>query len=283
MMAMYDLFAPHYDAVTGDSVTEAAFIDHILRRAYPQPVTLLEVACGTGGIIESLADGYQVAGLDISPGMLAVARAKLPAGTPLHLADMSRFSLGVRFDAVICVYHGINHLLGFPAWESFFDCVLEHLNEGGIFIFDVLTLGNLQKMASAPEMVQRFGDNSLRVTVRTSDGAVFGWNFEVLELQRDGRYKSLREVINTTSFPSAQIRAALSKRFAGIKMLEATAAWPARGRTGPGSCAPDRGPRLEPRRSAGRWSGSARVRADVASGRCPSLVAFGQHGDDQLS
>ncbi|MDR2985731.1 MAG: class I SAM-dependent methyltransferase [Nocardiopsaceae bacterium] len=219
-MAIYDLFAPHYDAVTGDSTTEAAFIDHILRRAYPQPVTLLEVACGTGGIIESLADRYQVAGLDISPGMLAVARAKLPAGTPLHLADMSRFSLGARFDAVICVYHGINHLLGFPAWESFFDCVLEHLNEGGIFIFDVLTLDNLQKMTSSPEMVQRFGDNCLRVTVHTSDGAVFGWNFEVLELQRDGAYKSLTEIVDTTSFPPAQIRASLSARFAGVKMIE---------------------------------------------------------------
>jgi len=219
-MAVYDLFAPHYDAVTGDSTTEAAFIDHILRRAHPRPVTLLEVACGTGGIIGSLADRYQVAGLDISPGMLAVARAKLPAGTPLHLADMSRFSLGLRFDAVICVYHGINHLLGFPAWESFFDCVLEHLNEGGIFIFDVLTLGNLQKMTSSAQTVHRFGDNCLRLTVQTSDGAVFGWNFEVLELQRDGRYKSLTAVVNTTSFPPAQIRAALGERFAGIKMIE---------------------------------------------------------------
>ena len=177
-MAIYDLFAPHYDAVTGDSATEAAFIDRVLRRAHPQPVTLLEVACGTGGIIESLADGYQVAGLDISPGMVAVARAKLPAGTPLHLADMSHFSLGVRFDAIICVYHGINHLLDFAAWESFFDCAVEHLNDDGILIFDVLTIGNLQKMASAPEIVQRFGENSLRTTVRTSDGAVFGWNVE---------------------------------------------------------------------------------------------------------
>ena len=219
-MAIYDLFAPHYDAVTGDSATEAAFIDRVLRRAHPQPVTLLEVACGTGGIIESLADGYHVAGLDISPGMVAVARAKLPAGTPLHLADMSHFSLGVRFDAIICVYHGINHLLDFAAWESFFGCAVEHLNDDGILIFDVLTIGNLQKMASAPEIVQRFGENSLRTTVRTSDGAVFGWNVEVLELQRDGRYKSLTEVIKTTSFPPARIRAALSERFAGIAMIE---------------------------------------------------------------
>src|SRR6266480_5255749 len=104
-MAMYDLFAPHYDAVTGDSASEAAFIDHILRRAHPRPVTLLEVACGTGGIIASLAGSYQVAGLDISPGMLAVARRKLPGGIPLYEADMSSFALNAKFDAVICVYH----------------------------------------------------------------------------------------------------------------------------------------------------------------------------------
>jgi len=254
-MAIYDLFAPHYDAVTGDSATEAAFIDHILQRVHPRPVTLLEVACGTGGIIESLAGSYQVAGLDISPGMLAVARAKLPAGTPLHLADMSRFSLGVRFDAVICVYHGINHLLGFPAWESFFDCVLEHLNEGGVFIFDVLTLGNLRKMTSAPQMVHRFGGNCLRLTVQTSDGAMFGWNFEVQELQRDGRYKSLTAVVNTTSFPPGRIRAALGERFAGIRMIE----------------------------SDGSLAGEGEDRTwFVCDGPLTSSFAFGQHGDDQL-
>lgn len=219
-MASYDLFAPHYDAVTGNASTEAKFIDHVIKRAHPRPVTLLEVACGTGGIIQLLAGSYQVAGLDVSPGMLAVAREKLPEGTPLHLADMSRFDLGVKFDAVICVYHGINHLLGFPAWESFFDCALAHLNDGGIFIFDVLTIGSLQRMASSPDIVQQFGENRLRITVRTSDGAVFGWNIEMLELQRDGGYKSLTEVINTTSFPPAQIRAALSGRFAGIEMIE---------------------------------------------------------------
>lgn len=223
-MATYDLFAPHYDAVTGNASTEAEFIDHVVKRAHPRPVTLLEVACGTGGIIQLLAGRYQVAGLDVSPGMLAVAREKLPEGTPLHLADMSRFSLSARFDVVICVYHGINHLLGFSAWEGFFDCALEHLNDGGVLIFDVLTIENLQKLASSPDIVQQFGDNRLRIKVRTSEGAVFGWNIEVLELQRDGRYKSLTEVINTTSFPPAQILAALNGRFASVEIIESDGA-----------------------------------------------------------
>src|SRR5437764_218884 len=221
-MAVYDLLAPHYDAVSGDSATEAAFVDHVLRRAHPRPVTLLEVACGTGGIIASLADRYQVAGLDISPGMLAVARGKLPGGIPLHLADMSRFRLGAGFDAVICVYHGINHLLGFPAWKSFFDCALEHLNDGGVFVFDVLTISTLQRIADGPEIVQQFGENYLRITVQASGEAKrkFGWNIEVREHQRDGSYKTLTEVIDTASFPLGDVRAALSERFAGVEIIE---------------------------------------------------------------
>ena len=131
-MAIYDVLARYYDAVTGDSSTESAFIDGIIKRARgDQAVTLLEVACGTGEIIAALASGYQVSGLDISPSMLDVARKKLPEGTPLHVADMSRFRLNVKFDAIICVYHGINHLLDFSAWESFFGCAYRHLNEIG--------------------------------------------------------------------------------------------------------------------------------------------------------
>ena len=34
MMAVYDLLAPHYDAVTGDSAAEAAFIHDIIQRRH---------------------------------------------------------------------------------------------------------------------------------------------------------------------------------------------------------------------------------------------------------
>jgi cyclopropane fatty-acyl-phospholipid synthase-like methyltransferase len=219
-VAVYDSLARHYDAVTGDSSTETAFIDGVIKRAHPGAVTLLEVACGTGGILVSLAGRYQVAGLDISPGMLAVAREKLPPGVPLHLADMSRFQLGVRFDAVICVYHGINHLLGFPAWESFFDCARRHLNEGGVLVFDTYTIGSLEVMAAMPEIVQEFGANSLHIRVRPSDESVFDWHIEVRERQRDGGYELLTENIRTAAFPPERIQKALSARFAAIEIFE---------------------------------------------------------------
>jgi SAM-dependent methyltransferase len=219
-VAIYDVLARHYDAVTGDSSTESGFIDNIIKGARGQAVTLLEIACGTGGIIAALAGGYQVSGLDISPGMLALARKKLPEGIPLHLADMSRFTLNVKFDAIICVYHGINHLLDFSAWESFFDCAYRHLNDGGVLVFDTYTVSGLKMMASTPETVQQFGENYLHMRVQTDDEVVFDWNIELFELQRDGGYKSFTEVIRTVTFSPEKIQKSLSERFVNIVTME---------------------------------------------------------------
>jgi SAM-dependent methyltransferase len=218
-VAAYDLLAPYYDAATGDAATETAFIESVIKNAHPNPVALLEVACGTGGIINSLAGRYRVAGLDISPGMLAVARDKLPEGTPLYLADMSRFELEARFDAVFCVYYGVNHLLSFSAWKSFFDCAHRHLNAGGVLAFDIFTMDDLEVMAGSPETVQQFGENYLRIRVRASGEATFDWDIEAA-VQRNGRRELLTEVIRTAAFPPGEIRDALSERFTGIKIIE---------------------------------------------------------------
>jgi SAM-dependent methyltransferase len=220
-VAIYDVLARHYDDVTGDSSTESAFIDGVIKRARgDQAVTLLEVACGTGEIIAALASGYQVSGLDISPSMLEVARKKLPEGTPLHVADMSHFRLNVKFDAIICVYHGINHLLEFSAWESFFDCAYRHLNDGGVLVFDTYTASGLKMMATTPGTVEQFGENYLHTSVETNDEIVFDWNIELCEIQGDGRYKSLTEVIRTVTFSPEKIRESLGQRFANIVTIE---------------------------------------------------------------
>ncbi len=218
-MVAYDALAAHYDAVTGDCATEAALIDGIIRRTCGRTVTLLEVACGTGGIIASLAARYQVSGLDIAPAMLAVAREKLPEGTPLYLADMSSFDLSTTFDAIICVYHGINHLLNFSDWEGFFDCAYRHLNGSGVLIFDMITLQDLEMMASGPRTVQQFGDNYLLTTVRTSSKVVFDWHVEVFERQSSGKYILIPQVIRTTSFAHDKVLKALDERFSSISTI----------------------------------------------------------------
>ena len=151
--------------------------------------------------------------------MLAVARKKLPAGIPLHLADMSSFELNAKFDVVICIYHGINHLLSFSDWKGFFDCAYRHLNDGGVLCFDIFTLADLRTIASMPETVEQFDENYLRIRVRESTEAVFDWNIE-LELRENGRRELLTEVIRTASFPPEKIREELSERFVNVEIIE---------------------------------------------------------------
>jgi SAM-dependent methyltransferase len=219
-MAVYDLLAPHYDAVTGDSAVEAAFIHDIIERRHRQAATLLDLACGTGSITAPLAGAYRVSGLDISPGMLAIAREKLPGRTQLYLADMSSFRLNARFDVIICAYQGINHLLSLAAWKSSFDRAYEHLNRGGLFVFDIATVSHLHQMARIPRIVQEFAGNYLLIRVRTADGVTFDWHIEVYELQQDGRYRLLTQTIRLRSFPLADIREALHARFSSIELLD---------------------------------------------------------------
>lgn len=218
-MSAYDLLAPHYDVVTGDPVTEAALVRGILERRHSRAATLLDVACGTGAITAVLAGTYQVSGLDISPAMLVVARGKLP-GTPLYLADMASFKLDARFDAIVCTYQGVNHLLGWPAWDGFFGCVHDHLNDGGLFVFDIATITYLMTMASIPQVVQPFGDNYLLIRVSMIDDRIFSWHVEVFELQPDGRYRLLTETVRMRSFGIDQIRAALRSRFADLETID---------------------------------------------------------------
>jgi SAM-dependent methyltransferase len=219
MMAVYDLLARHYDAVTGDSATEAAFIHDLIARRHRQATTVLDLACGTGSITTLLASAYQVSGLDISPGMLAVAREKLLGRTPLYLADMTSFRLDASFDVIVCAYQGINHLLSLAAWKSSFACAYQHLNRGGLFVFDITTVSHLVQMASVPRIVEEFAGNYLLIRVRTVDGMVFDWHIEVHELQQDGGYKLITQTIRLRSFPLADIREALRTRFSNVEIF----------------------------------------------------------------
>jgi SAM-dependent methyltransferase len=218
-MATYDLLASHYDAVTGDPATEALLIKDVIDRRHDRVTTLLDVACGTGAVTSLLSRAYQVSGLDISAGMLAVARKKLPGGTPLYVADMTSFRLSARFDAIVCAYQGVNHLLSLPAWKSFFRRAYWHLNAGGVLVFDIATLRYLMAMAGTPRLVQRFDSNYLLIRVRMANGALFRWHIEVYERQRDGKYTLLTQAIEMTSFPVAQIREALGRWFTDIEIV----------------------------------------------------------------
>lgn len=150
----YDVFAEYYD----DFMTEKAtkfFVETYIRLIKEKSSfgndlnnkSLLELGCGTGSLLVYFKKIFKnVTGLERSKNMLKFAKKKLPDVKFVN-ADMVNFSLNERYDVIIIAYDTINHILNEDDWCQTFNNVYNHLNEGGVFLFDCNTQEKLSFMA----------------------------------------------------------------------------------------------------------------------------------------
>lgn len=216
----YDDLARFYDAVHGDRPDALARIRVLITRHRPGARSVLELACGTGSVLAQL-DDLEVTGVDLSPQMQAIARAKL-AEAHLIRGDMTTVRLGEAFDVVLCVYDSINHLLRFEEWEAAFDTACAHLAPGGVFVVDLNTRERLEAFAAGASIAQDFGAaNVIVIDVEETGDVVFVWRFRVFEHVGDASYRLHEETIREAVFPLDRIRAALAERFAHVEETDA--------------------------------------------------------------
>jgi SAM-dependent methyltransferase len=152
---LYDAVAPIYDEwqqwkgmkpfAMVAAVKLAAVLRREARRATrrrPEPFAHLDLGCGTGTTLIELRrrqPDWRLAGIDVSAGMLAAARAKPTAET----ITWARARLGdplpgaAAFDSCSLLYDTLNHLLEPGAWTRALGTVADVLRPGGLLIFDV--------------------------------------------------------------------------------------------------------------------------------------------------
>ena len=106
MSDLYTDLADLYDVVFDWEIEEE--VDWLVERLGPGCRTVLEPGCGSGRMFGPLVRrGLVVTGLDLSPAMVARARARGDA--TVVLADMRDFDLGV-FDGAVCPINTLGHL-----------------------------------------------------------------------------------------------------------------------------------------------------------------------------
>lgn len=172
----YDAFARAYDAYTADYEYDRwiaavlAIADDLGLRGRET----LDAACGTANsTLPLIARGLDVSACDLSPGMVAQARRKLPDHRRVGVADMRALGLEDRFDLVTCLDDGLNYLLGEEDLRAGLGGLARSLRPGGLLVFDVNTLGTLRAAYSGVHEYAT-GDWRFRWTGHSSRAAPSG-------------------------------------------------------------------------------------------------------------
>ncbi|WP_042142099.1 class I SAM-dependent methyltransferase [Paucisalibacillus sp. EB02] len=112
---------------------------------------ILDLCCGTGQLAYYfLTKGYKVTGIDFSEDMLYHAK-KLNKSfietekAEFYCDDARYFSLNKKYPNIVSTYDALNHLEDDLSLQQCFQQVFEHLEENGIFIFDLNTKLGLSK------------------------------------------------------------------------------------------------------------------------------------------
>ena len=105
-------------------------------------LSFLDLGCGTGTLLlalRTLHPRWRLCGLDVSPGMLAVAGTKPEHETVLWARGRLPGSLpfAERFDVVGAFYDTLNHLPDRDALAATFRTVASVLRPGGLLVFDL--------------------------------------------------------------------------------------------------------------------------------------------------
>jgi SAM-dependent methyltransferase len=211
-MAQYDSFARFYDAVNGEPGDRVSQILGFIEQYRPRTRSVLELGCGTGAILAGLGSGFSLTGLDLSGEMLTYARRRCP-GARLIRGDITAFSLSEKFDVVVCVHDTLNHVTTFEGWTSVFANVADHLHDGGLFIFDLNTLGRFRDLGDMAPWVFDFDGNTLIMDVDFDAEPIATWNIRIFERQRDDSFELHHESILELGVALNQVRDALVPDF----------------------------------------------------------------------
>ncbi|NNF97449.1 MAG: class I SAM-dependent methyltransferase [Halobacteria archaeon] len=94
--------------------------------------TLFHLGCGAGGNDYIFKKYFKVTGIDISDGMLEIAKKINPEVTYLH-GDMRSIELNERFDAV-AIPDSIDYMTSLPELRSAISTACKHLKPGGVLL-----------------------------------------------------------------------------------------------------------------------------------------------------
>lgn len=136
----YVKYADVYDVLYGSREVDEAFYLECVRATLGPEGEVLEIGCGTGRLSQRLLRaGYRLTCIDASAHMLEQAKRTLAEfGDRVRIVheDACSLRLGRRFKLALAPFAVVAHLLTNEDRHRAYRNVFEHLEPGGLFIFD---------------------------------------------------------------------------------------------------------------------------------------------------
>jgi SAM-dependent methyltransferase len=200
--------AARYDADTADMPVEPV-VDFLLPLAGGGA---LELAIGTGRIAVPLAEhGIRVAGIDLSPDMVAQLRQKT-SEIPVAIGDYATTRVDGTFSLAYIVFNSINNQTTQEGQVATFANAAAHLEPGGCFVVEV-GMRNRQ-----PLEVFDLGDTHVGIDEYDADTQrLVSHHFSLV----DGRWERISMPFRAVSPAELDLMA----RLAGLELRERWSGW----------------------------------------------------------
>ena len=207
-----DLAYVHHAGFGG--VAEAAG-DHLVAALHAAGIEdgrVVDLGCGAGGLLaRTLAAGFAGHGVDASHALLEIAKTNAP-GASYELVSVYQAEIPEAV-AVTATGEVFNYILpgsdDAPALEPLFERVFAALQPGGLFIFDVIVVGEPEIATSG----YRAGADWAVLSSSREDPRAARLTREIttFRMQSDGSYRRSDEVHRVRVLSADLVRASLAK------------------------------------------------------------------------
>lgn len=186
-MATFQQYSTYYDLLYKDKNyrEESQYAIKKIKQFASNATQMLELGSGSGSHARYFCEaGFEVTGIERSPEMVAIAKAKKIIGFNPIVGDISSYEVPQQFDVAISLFHVISYLSQNDALIDCFKMTHKHLNSDGIFMFDIWYSPAVyhQKPETRIKRLENDGIEIVRLaeSEMESDANVVAVNFEVI-------------------------------------------------------------------------------------------------------
>jgi len=187
-MKVFSDYSHYYDLLYQNKNygAEVEYINSLICEYAPKTKTILDLGCGTGRHAKILSKyHYEIHGVDSSEEMLRIANLnQVEKNLEFSQGDVRNVKLNKKFDTILSLFHVMSYQITNKDLIDAFNTVDEHLNDGGVFIFDCWYGPSV--LTDLPVVrVKRLENNDINITriaepIMHSNENVVDVNYEII-------------------------------------------------------------------------------------------------------